>query len=122
MVPLSPSMDRETMQEPLARTGIVVSGEHTTVEVTGEIDLSNVELIEQQLRAAYVVDRPLTVDVSRLVYIDSAGLNMLFRLVSSLGTPGEVTVLAPEGCRARRVIELAGMQGLLNVHDGHHGE
>jgi anti-anti-sigma factor len=103
------------MQEPLARTTVVVLGEHTTVEIAGEIDLSNVETIEKQVRDAFVEDHRLTVDVSRLVYIDSAGLNMLYRLVSSLGAPGEVAVLAPEGCRARRVIELAGMHDLLNV-------
>jgi anti-anti-sigma factor len=103
------------MQEPLARTTVVDSGEHTTIEIAGEIDLSNVETIEQQVRAAFVDDHRLTVDVSRLLYIDSAGLNMLYRLVSSLGATGEVAVLAPEGCRARRVIELAGMRDLLNV-------
>ena len=47
--------------------------------VEGEIDLSNVDLFTDALRTATAGSRrPLTVDLSAVKYLDSAGINVLF--------------------------------------------
>jgi len=49
------------------------------VIVSGEIDLSNVDRFVQSLTAATAGTRtPITVDLSTVKYVDSAGINALF--------------------------------------------
>jgi len=49
------------------------------VIATGEIDLSNVELFNRALTNAGAGSRkPITIDLSAVKYIDSAGINALF--------------------------------------------
>ncbi len=49
------------------------------VTATGEIDLSNVAQFKQALnRASAGTRRPITIDLSTIKYLDSAGINALF--------------------------------------------
>jgi anti-sigma B factor antagonist len=49
------------------------------VTATGEIDLSNVDRFIQALTAASAGTRgPITIDLSTVKYLDSAGINVLF--------------------------------------------
>jgi anti-anti-sigma factor len=50
------------------------------VTATGEIDLSNIHVFTQALAAASEdSSRPITVDMSAVKYMDSAGINILFK-------------------------------------------
>jgi anti-sigma B factor antagonist len=50
-----------------------------TVIAEGEIDLSNVDVFTEALSTASAGSRrPLTVDLSAVKYLDSAGINVLF--------------------------------------------
>ncbi len=50
------------------------------VTAAGEIDISNIDLFSQALTTASEGARgPITVDLSAVKYLDSAGINALFR-------------------------------------------
>ena len=87
------------------------------VAITGEIDLANSDTVEQEI-AEGLGDgvRTVTVDLTGLDYIDSAGLWILFRLAASLtaaGITGEV-VVAGDGA-VRRMVETAGVSAAIAV-------
>lgn len=50
------------------------------VEIVGEVDLSNVTMVEQQLNDVADNATQLTVDLTSVSYLDSQGLRMLQRL------------------------------------------
>lgn len=87
------------------------------IAITGEIDLANSGTVEQEI-AEGLGDgvRAVTVDLTGLGYIDSAGLWILFRLGASLtaaGITGEV-VVAGDGA-VRRMVETAGVSAAIAV-------
>ncbi|MDT7581247.1 MAG: anti-sigma factor antagonist [Pseudonocardiales bacterium] len=87
------------------------------IVVTGELDLANAELVEQQILGG--VDGGLaaiTLDLTGLRYIDSAGLWILFRLGTRLATAriaGEV--LVPADGPVWRMVETAGVAAAIAV-------
>jgi anti-anti-sigma factor len=99
---------------------VVTGGDTVTVTVAGEIDMANAAAVEQQiLRAVASELRAVTVDLTGLRYIDSAGLWVLFRLgvhLSAAGISGEL-VVAAEG-PVRRMVETAGVAAAIPVRLG----
>jgi anti-sigma B factor antagonist len=89
----------------------------TLITITGEIDLANAETAEQQiLQGTGGEPTAVTVDLTGLHYIDSAGLWILFRLGTSLTTaqiPGEV-IVSTDG-PVRRMVETAGVTAAIPV-------
>jgi anti-anti-sigma factor len=66
MTPLTLNTDREADGTP-------------RVTATGEIDLSNIDVFTEALASASGgTRRPITVDLSAVKYLDSAGINALF--------------------------------------------
>lgn len=56
-----------------------------TVIASGEVDMSNVDTFQQTLTAAAEsTEGALTVNLSRVEYVDSAGINLLFRLADRI--------------------------------------
>jgi anti-anti-sigma factor len=87
------------------------------IDVTGELDLSNAKVVEQQILQG-VGDGPaaVTLDLTRLRYIDSAGLWILFRLGTQLRTAGiDGEVLVPADGPVRRMVETAGVEAAIPV-------
>ncbi len=79
------------------------------VGVTGELDVSNVGLLE---RAAYEMSNEalgLVLDLSATTYIDSATIGLLFKLRAYLARRGQaLRVVYTPGSSAQRVLELTG--------------
>lgn len=73
-------------------------GEHdaevTVVALGGELDLTNVDGLDERL-AALTNELPLVLDLSRLVFVDSAALHRLFRIVRERGVGGVAFVIEP---------------------------
>jgi anti-sigma B factor antagonist len=89
--------------------------------VGGEIDMSNVDEVSQQLRRAVHGNEVLIVDLSRLAFIDSAGIAALHRLHRDLtGAGAQLRVVAGESSVAGRTLRLAGMDQVLpmDVEEG----
>jgi anti-anti-sigma factor len=102
----------------LAQVTIEVSGDVALARLRGEVDLSNAEeVLELILEGAVSQPGPgLVVDLSQTLYIDSAGIRVLFELRERLEALGKrVRVVLPEAASIRRVMELAGALKALDV-------
>lgn len=93
-------------------------GDVALVTITGEIDIANADITEQQILQSMTGEpASVRVDLTGLDYIDSAGLWILFRLAGSLtaaGITGEVVV--PVAGPVRRMVETAGVSAAIPVH------
>lgn len=95
---------------------VAVHTEDTSVRIriSGEIDIDNAGLVEQQIVDA--IDNTMTdvlLDLTYLEYMDSSGLRILFSLTSRLEVLQiGLGVVAPRGTSTRRVLELAGFDAL----------
>ena len=96
------------------------SDEAVRIAVTGELDLANAEIVEQQIMRGVGGElAAVTLDLTGLRYIDSAGLWILFRLGTHLRTakiPGEV--LVPADGPVWRMVETAGVSAAIPVRPG----
>ena len=83
---------------------ITAPGPPQVLVVSGELDLTNAEGFGVVLRE---VDRPVVLDLGGLTYFDSSALRIV--ITEHLVRP--LSIVAPQGCIARRVIEVTGALG-----------
>lgn len=103
-----------------ARVEISAEGGSMRIALSGEIDLANAAAIEDELREA-VSDQPTTVsvDLTELTYLDSAGIRILFTLASRLQALRTVLeLIVPPDSPTRRLIELSGFESLAALRPG----
>lgn len=88
------------------------------IVVTGEIDLSNVDQVREELYRAIANDLVLVrLDLTGVSYLDSSGLRILFALADRLQLlQTDLTVTAEHGTAARRIVELAGFDTVAPLH------
>ncbi len=106
---------------PLATVCVASVPHGLAATIVGEIDLSNVHHIEQELtRAAHELSASggstLLVRLAQTSYIDSAGLRMLeavWRLCSE--SSSELRLVAPTGSFADHVLTISGFNRLFSV-------
>jgi anti-anti-sigma factor len=92
------------------------------VAVSGEIDLANAAAVEDEIDAA-VSDRlhVVSVDLTDLTYLDSAGIRMLFTLASRLQALRiMLELVVPLDSPTRRLIELSGFESLAALRPTSH--
>jgi anti-anti-sigma factor len=92
------------------------------IAVSGEIDLANAATVEDELREA-TSHQPVavSVDLTNLSYMDSAGIRILFMLASRLQALGIVVeLIVPLDSPTRRLIELSGLDSLATLRPGSH--
>jgi anti-anti-sigma factor len=89
------------------------------VRIAGEVDLANSARVEREIMSAIGNEMERAVlHLGDVEYFDSAGIRILSRLAVRLNTVQiALEVVAPEGSRARRVIELSGLGPLVHVRD-----
>ena len=99
------------------RIEISRDGDEVVVAVAGEIDLANADEVETAIVSA--VDNEvagLSVDVSEVGYLDSAGLRVFYALATRLRTLQiRFEIVAPPGSAPRQVIEIAGLDAVVAV-------
>jgi anti-anti-sigma factor len=101
------------MQSPLAQLTIEWHEKVCLFLITGEIDRSNsVELSESISKTAAEAACAI-INVSGLEYLDSAALTMVHELAEV--TTRKLILVAPTGSRARRLLEIAGMDTILTI-------
>lgn len=84
------------------------------IVLRGEIDLANAVAIEDELREA-VSQQPsaVSIDLTDLTYIDSAGIRILYRLAARLHALRIVLkIIVPFDSPTRRLIELSGFESV----------
>src|SRR5262249_57585859 len=91
----------------------------SVARVRGEIDLSNADSIFSTLsRAGAPTTAGLVVDLSGVDYLDSAGVQLLFRLARALGESDRtLRTVVPGDARIRRGLELANVGGQVGVDE-----
>jgi anti-anti-sigma factor len=94
-------------------------GPNVAVELFGEIDLANHDLVADQVKATITNETgSVRLDLSGLTYLDSTGLRFLFTLAERLDRMQVgLVVVAPPQSIARRVIDLAGLNHVAVVED-----
>lgn len=87
------------------------------VEVAGEVELDNAELLRDELLRASSSEKPcLVIDLSRVSFIDSTGVGVLvgaFKRVREIGT---LAVVCPQRS-VRRVFEITGLTQVFVLHN-----
>ena len=115
-----------------ATTGEAMTGQgrfdvlHTdgcpVVEVTGDLDLTNVGEFEATLELAARADRgSVIVCLSRTTYFDSQAIHVLLRFAEHLTiTRQRLMIVAPPGGLPRRILEIAGLVQAFPMFDDVH--
>jgi anti-anti-sigma factor len=92
------------------------------IALSGEIDLANAAAVEDEIREA-VSHQPsaVSVDLTDLTYLDSAGIRILFTLASRL-KPLRIVLelIVPLDSPTRRLIELSGFESLAALRPASH--
>jgi anti-anti-sigma factor len=85
----------------------------TVLHPVGELDLATAPKLREALGAN--VSGDVVVDLSRLSFIDSTGLNVLVDAYKRLTTRGhQITLRAPAG-RVMALLEITGLDAALNI-------
>jgi anti-anti-sigma factor len=85
--------------------------------LVGDIDMSNVPLIEDQI-ARHVSNRAfaVVVDLSGVTYLDSSGIRLLYQLESRVSNRQQrLVVIVPRGAEINRTLEASGALGTLKI-------
>jgi anti-anti-sigma factor len=93
--------------------GCEVEIAYGVARLRGALDLASVAEVEPVLREAERAQGELTVDLTDVDYLDSAGARLLLSLADVVA--GTLIVVAPPGTAPRRALELSGMMDLLDV-------
>jgi len=84
---------------------------HPTVRISGEVDLTNADTVTEAFRAlADVGERNVDLDFGAVTFMDSTGIRAL---LEGLHCGLDLRVVAASE-RVRRVLEIAGVDALLN--------
>ncbi|HVV08519.1 STAS domain-containing protein [Amycolatopsis sp.] len=100
-----------------ARIESGLHGDAVRIAVSGEIDLANATEVQGEINAA-IGNEATTVmlDLSKLDYLDSAGLRVVFTLASRLRVlQMTLELYVPPDARVRRVVELSGLEPVVRL-------
>lgn len=86
--------------------------------INGEIDISNVEQMDEQLAKAFDRNRGRSIiDLSHTEYLDSTGIRLLYSLATRLRTGRqELHVVVPASSRLRRVLTITDMPSVIPMY------
>jgi stage II sporulation protein AA (anti-sigma F factor antagonist) len=100
-----------------ARVDVTIEGDGVHFAIAGDVDLANAADIEAQLTAAIRNQATdVTIDLTDVTYIDSAGLQVVFGLAVTLRRLQiAMRVVAPDDTPARHAIEMAGMASITEI-------
>ncbi len=105
----------EWSAEPAIGLDIALDGRIPEVQVWGEIDVSNAEVLRDQLMALAGKDGDVVVDLSGVEFFGVAGLDALCAAARRFGEEDDRLLVRAPPAVTRRVIEVLGLDGLLPV-------
>ena len=86
------------------------------VEVMGELDLSTVARWEEEVEAVGRDSAVVVFDLSRVCFVDSAGVRTLFRLVRDAESRGShLLIVAPHDGPVRRLLDILAIDSMTAV-------
>jgi anti-anti-sigma factor len=81
----------------------------------GELDLSNAKTLEASMREALAADTHVLVDLAKLEFLDSTGINLLV-LAMKEQEAGKLTFLPSESPAVCRLLNLTGLDERLGLN------
>jgi anti-anti-sigma factor len=79
--------------------------------LSGEIDRSNAAELSERVATAIAEEGGLVADLSKLAFIDSTGIRMLFELAAELQSRGQsLRVVVPAGSHLGHILDTVGLQ------------
>lgn len=104
------------MNGPLAQVIATADRGRCVLRINGEVDMSNVDEVDEQLRAAAADAPTVLIDLTDLEFLDSQGLRMIQRLANDSATDGKpLIVVAPAAGVVGSLLALTGMDKTLDV-------
>ncbi|MEV8509765.1 STAS domain-containing protein [Actinoplanes sp. NPDC051475] len=95
--------------EPTWRHHVRTADGHTTIELTGEIDMSGATHLQQLLAQAVGAARTVTVDVAGVQFIDSTVISALVTAHNTATANGCHFAVVNPGALVRRVLQITGV-------------
>ena len=94
-------------------------GELAVIELSGEIDMANADHVRRGLVAAVPNGcAAVVLDLANLVYLDSAGVRMLFEVSEQLaGRGATVAASVPPDASVRKILAITKLDTLVAVRD-----
>lgn len=93
-------------------------GDHTVISVAGEIDLYTAPKLQSELMTALTASPVrLIVDMSRVDFCDSTGINVLLAAHRQARECGGELQLAGPGSATRKVLQVTGLESVFTVID-----
>ena len=94
-------------------------GDRCFLRIRGEVDMSNVSDLAGAIEDALPNDAPFfVVDLTDTIYLDSAGVQLLFRVAGRLRSRRhQVAIVAPREGPVRAVLDLVGLAALVTLFD-----
>lgn len=110
-------MQSPPLYEPFS-VHVVPNRSEVAVVPAGELDLSCADQLEREVEGLWAVgfDR-VVVDLRRLAFIDSAGLQVLMNLRNAARRDGRDLKLVPGPWSVERIFEVTGTRGLFDWRD-----
>ncbi|MFL5832240.1 MAG: STAS domain-containing protein [Solirubrobacteraceae bacterium] len=100
----------------LVRVDISGDDDFQIARLAGEIDISNADQVTDALTRMPNTLHGLIIDLTELIYLDSAGVRMLYELGKRLSLRSQsMVVVSPAGQPPRRVLELTGVPERVQV-------
>jgi anti-anti-sigma factor len=110
-------MTDEPAGQPILRLSTTRPGGRRVVAAVGEVDIATAGEFAARLRAELACG-PVVLDLSELVFVDSAGVRALNDLLEEIDRCGWTLRVRPVlSLGVRRVLELTGMLELLPIGD-----
>ncbi len=105
--------------EDLARIHVQTHDGTVVADIAGEVDPSNARDVGRRLTEAVPNDAySVVVDLSKVTFLDSSGVQMLFELAERLtARQQELRLVAPPECASRRVLEIVAFGATAPVLD-----
>ena len=107
-----PDEERQwTVDAHLAQIAVRQTSGVTIIRVDGEMDVSNTTTVQSVVADAVgSADSSLVIDLSGVGFIDSSSVSLVLNVSHELGQRRRsFSVVAPQGCHVRRVLELMGL-------------
>ena len=101
--------------EPAFGVELAVEGDHTTVFLSGELDMDAADLLSTGMRAAFVRPFPVLVNCAALTFADTTGLQLLADTMRS----GPRARLVHVSDKVARTLRTAGLRCLLDEQARH---
>ena len=95
----------------------ITEGAWKTVEAAGEIDLSNVEEFKEALlNTLQESPRGIIINLTDLIYIDSAGVAAIISAYrKAINGGGQIAIIRPALASVRRTLDLIGLNMLPDI-------